>query len=66
MTKVKNIQNLDFESDLTELKQTNRLFLELLYNLSQYPHSQKAKYLVREGLFEFEKDNVFRASKAKK
>lgn len=66
MTKVKNIQNMDFESDLTEIKQTNRLFLELLYNLSKYPHSHKAKSLVREGLFAFEQNNVFRTFKAKK
>ncbi len=66
MTKIKNIQTLDFESDLTEVKQTNRLFLELLYNLSKYPHSHKAKTLVREGLFAFEQNNVFRAKKAKK
>ncbi len=66
MTKVKNIQDLDFESDLTELKQTNRLFLELLYNLSKYPHPQKAKSLVRKALFAFETDNVFKRIKARK
>lgn len=66
MTKIKNIQDLDFESDLTEIKQTNRLFLELLYNLSKYPHPQKAKSLIRKALFTFEADNVFNRIKAKK
>lgn len=66
MTKIKNIPNSDFESDLTELKYTNHLFLELLYNLSKYPHPQKAKYYVRQGLFAFEENNVFGALKAKK
>lgn len=41
-------------------------FLDLLYNLSKYPHAKKSKRLVREGLFDFEENNVFRASKAKK
>ncbi len=66
MKKVKNIQNEDFENDLTNLKQTNRLFVELLYNLSKYPHSKLAKQLVREGLFVFEKQNVFINTKNKK
>lgn len=48
------------------IKYTNRLFLDLLYNLSKYPHAKKSKRLVREGLFDFEENNVFRASKAKK
>lgn len=53
-----------FEIDLDDVKKTNRLFLELLYDLSKYPHPEKPKRLVREGLFAFEKENVFRASKA--
>lgn len=66
MRKVKNIQNEDFETDLTDIKQTNRLFVELLYNLSKYPHSKLPKRLVREGLFVFEQQNVLRNTKPKK
>lgn len=32
MKKVINIQNENLEKDLTNLQQTNRLFLDLLYN----------------------------------
>lgn len=66
MKKKKDIIQTDVEIDLKEIIHTNRLFLDLLYNLSQYPHSKQAKHLVREGLFAFERENVFRASKAKK
>ena len=66
MKKIKNIQNEDFEIDLTDIKQTNHLFLELLYNLSKYPHSKIPKRLVREGLFIFERLNVMRNNKVKK
>lgn len=66
MRKVKNIQNEDFETDLTDIKQTNRLFVELLYNLSKYPHSKLPKRLVREGLFVFEQQNVLRNTQPKK
>ena len=66
MNKKKDILQADAEMNLTEIVHTNRLLLDLLYNLSQYPRSKKAKHLVREGLFAFERENVFRASKAKK
>ncbi len=65
MKKVKNIQNEDFEIDLTDIQQTNRLFLELLYNLSKYPHSKQSKQLVREGLFVFEEQNILKPKKSK-
>lgn len=67
MTKVKDIQNTSsIATDLDEIKITNRLFLDLLYNLSKYPHAQKPKKLVREGLFAFEEEHVIRTLKAKK
>ncbi len=66
MKKVKNIQNEDLEIDLTNLQQTNRLFLELLYNLSKYPHTEVTKYFVRAGLFEFEEKVILKAQKVKK
>lgn len=66
MIKVKNIQDENYEIDLTDIRQTNRLFVELLYNLSKYPHSKLPKRLVREGLFVFERQNVFRNTKSKK
>ena len=59
MAKKKDVQLASSETGLADIKYTNRLFLDLLYNLSKYP-------LVREGLFDFEENNVFRASKAKK
>ncbi len=65
MIKKEDVPQKDKEINLSEVKYTNRLFLDLLYNLSKYPHTQKAKQLVREGLFDFEKNNVFRTSKAK-
>lgn len=66
MTKIKDIQNTSSISDLDEIKITNRLFLDLLYNLSKYPHARKPKRLVREGLFAFEEEHVIRTLKAKK
>lgn len=66
MKKVKNIRNEDFEIDLTDLRQTNQLFLDLLYNLSKYPHTEIPKKLVRSGLFAFEEQVVLRAPKEKK
>lgn len=66
MKKVKNIKNEDLEIDVTDLQQTNRLFLDLLYNLSKYPHTEISKKLVRSGLFAFEEQVVLRARKYKK
>ncbi|MCM1323520.1 MAG: hypothetical protein NC218_05100 [Acetobacter sp.] len=66
MKKIISIQNENFETDLTDLKQTNHLFLELLYNLSKYPHSRLPKRLVREGLLAFERQNIFRNNQSKK
>lgn len=65
MAKKKDVQLASSETGLADIKYTNRLFLDLLYNLSKYP-PKKSKRLVREGLFDFEENNVFRASKAKK
>ena len=62
MAKKKDVQLASSETGLADIKYTNRL----LYNLSKYPHAKKSKRLVREGLFDFEENNVFRASKAKK
>lgn len=64
MAKKKDVQLASSETGLADIKYTNRLFLDL--NLSKYPHAKKSKRLVREGLFDFEENNVFRASKAKK
>lgn len=66
MKKINYIQNEDLEIDLVNIKQTNRLFLELLYNLSKYPHAKIPKQLVREGLFAFERQNIFINRKIKK
>lgn len=66
MKNVKNIQNEDFEIDLTDLQQTNRLFLDLLYNLSKYPHTEIPKKLVRSGLFAFEEQVILQAGKREK
>ncbi len=66
MIKVRNIQDENFEIDLADIRQTNHLFVELLYNLSKYPHSKLPKRLVREGLFVFEQQNVLRNTKLKK
>lgn len=66
MAKKKDVQLASSETGLADIKYTNRLFLDLLYNLSKCPHAKKSKRLVREGLFDFEENNVFRASKAKK
>lgn len=65
MKKVINIQNENLEKDLTNLQQTNRLFLDLLYNLSKYPHCEIPKKYVRAGLFAFE-EQVCYNPKAKK
>ncbi len=65
MAETKNVKRLNPNVDLAEMEHTNCLFLDLLYNLSKYPHPREAKYFVRKGLFEFEERNVFRASKAK-
>lgn len=66
MTKRKELIQADVEINLTKIVHTNRLFLDLLYNLSQYPHCKQAKHLVREGLFAFERDNIFNVPKIKK
>lgn len=63
--KIKNIPNTSSMLDLQEIKNTNQLFLDLLYNLSCYPHPQRAKQLVRKGLFAFEEDNVIKMLKEK-
>lgn len=65
MAKINKIQPVDIKLEITDFQQTNRLFLDLLYNLSKYPHPTKAKYLVREGLFAFEEDNLFIKRKRK-
>ena len=52
-------QTADKQKILAKAKYTNRLFLDLLYNLSKYPHAKAAKRLVRQGLFDFEEKNVF-------
>ena len=54
MAKKKDVQLASSETGLADIKYTNRLFLDLLYNLSKYPHAKKSKRLVREGLFDFE------------
>lgn len=66
MKKVKNIQNEDLKIDLTDLQQTNRLFLDLLYNLSKYPRMEIPKRLVRSGLFAFEEQVILQVKKDKK
>ncbi len=66
MIKKENIPQAKLSSELSDIRYTNRLFLELLYDLSKYPHTQTSKQLVRQGLFDFEKKYVFRALKAKK
>lgn len=66
MIKVRNLQDENFEINLDDVKQTNLLFVELLYNLSKYPHSKLPKRLVREGLFVFEQQNVLKNTKPKK
>ncbi len=55
MAKKKDVQLASSETGLADIKYTNRLFLDLLYNLSKYPHAKKSKRLVREGLFDFGK-----------
>ena len=54
MIELDELQLLNPQEQLAEIKHTNRLFLKLLYNLSKYPHSRTAKKFVRLGLFEFE------------
>lgn len=66
MKRIKNVQDTGFDTDLAELNKTNHLFVELLYNLSKYPHSELPKRFVRKGQFFFEAQNVFRTEKAKK
>ena len=47
MAKKKDVQLASSETGLADIKYTNRLFLDLLYNLSKYPHAKKSKRLVR-------------------
>lgn len=65
MIKKENIPQAKLSSELSDIKYTNRLFLDLLYNLSKYPHTQASKNLVRKGLFDFERNCVFKKTKAK-
>lgn len=55
MAKKKDVQLASSETGLADIKYTNRLFLDLLYNLSKYPHAKKSKRLVREGLLTLRK-----------
>lgn len=66
MIKQEKLSQAKHSSELSDIKYTNRLFLELLYDLSKYPHTQSSKQLVRQGLFDFEKNHVFRALKQKR
>lgn len=66
MIKKEKLPQAKLSSELSDIKNTNHLFLELLYDLSKYPHTQSSKYLVRQGLFDFEKNYVFRALKQKR
>ncbi len=66
MIKKEKIPQAKLSSELSDIKYTNRLFLELLYDLSKYPHTQSSKHLVRQGLFDFERNYVFRALKQAK
>lgn len=66
MIKKEKLPQAKLSSELSDIKNTNRLFLELLYDLSKYPHTQSSKYLVRQGLFDFEKNYVFRVLKQKR
>ena len=61
MIKKEKLPQAKLSSELSDIKNTNRLFLELLYDLSKYPHTQSSKYLVRQGLFDFEKNYVLTA-----
>lgn len=46
MAKKKDVQLASSETGLADIKYTNRLFLDLLYNLSKYPHAKKSKRLL--------------------
>lgn len=55
MAKKKDVQLASSETGLADIKYTNRLFLDLLYNLSKYPHAKKSKRLVAKGFLTLRK-----------
>lgn len=55
MAKKKDVQLASSETGLADIKYTNRLFLDLLYNLSKYPHAKKSKALCVKGFLTLRK-----------
>lgn len=55
MAKKKDVQLASSETGLADIKYTNRLFLDLLYNLSKYPMPKSPSALCAKGFLTLRK-----------